>query len=174
MASKHGSLLPPGCQKMQQQQIPTLTITRDSLGHNAPQIAGMLSAETKTVEKDAVYLSSRNDECRRSSGFLQTLFAPISSFQRRRKKTKAERRAHKAFRTITFIVGLFAILWSPYYVVVPYQQQRLPQIECILIFKATVYGFCRGDCIPAFLYNLSYYMCYLNSSLNPFAYALGK
>jgi len=25
-----------------------------------------------------------------------------------------------------------------------------------------------------FLYNLSYYMCYLNSSLNPFAYALGS
>lgn len=42
----------------------------------------------------------------------------MNVFNRIRKRTKAEKRAHKAFRTITFIVGLFAILWSPYYVVV--------------------------------------------------------
>ncbi|KAF1748130.1 hypothetical protein GCK72_024597 [Caenorhabditis remanei] len=58
--------------------------------------------------------------------------------------------------TITFIVGFFAILWSPYYIM------------------ATVYGFCKGECIPSFLYTLSYYMCYLNSSGNPFAYALAN
>ncbi|CAD5221166.1 unnamed protein product [Bursaphelenchus xylophilus] len=88
---------------------------------------------------------------------LSSLFSPISTaLNRSRKRTKAERRAHKAFRTITFIVGLFAILWSPYYVV------------------ATVYGFCKGECIPSVLYNLSYYMCYLNSSGNPFAYALAN
>ncbi|KHN82192.1 putative muscarinic acetylcholine receptor gar-1 [Toxocara canis] len=87
---------------------------------------------------------------------VHTIFAPFSAFQRQRKQTKAERRAHKAFRTITFIVGFFAILWSPYYVV------------------ATIYGFCRGQCIPAPIYTLSYYMCYLNSSGNPFAYALAN
>ncbi|VDK21951.1 unnamed protein product, partial [Anisakis simplex] len=48
---------------------------------------------------------------------VHSIFAPFSAFQRQRKQTKAERRAHKAFRTITFIVGFFAILWSPYYVV---------------------------------------------------------
>uniref|UniRef100_A0A1I7XCY7 G_PROTEIN_RECEP_F1_2 domain-containing protein n=1 Tax=Heterorhabditis bacteriophora TaxID=37862 RepID=A0A1I7XCY7_HETBA len=58
--------------------------------------------------------------------------------------------------TITFIVGCFAVLWSPYYIM------------------ATVYGFCKGECIPSFLYTLSYYMCYLNSSGNPFAYALAN
>uniref|UniRef100_A0A7E4VL89 G_PROTEIN_RECEP_F1_2 domain-containing protein n=1 Tax=Panagrellus redivivus TaxID=6233 RepID=A0A7E4VL89_PANRE len=87
---------------------------------------------------------------------LQSIFSPIIALNRGRKQTKAEKRAHKAFRTITFIVGLFAILWSPYYVV------------------ATIYGFCKGECIPPLLYNLSYYMCYLNSSGNPFAYALAN
>uniref|UniRef100_A0A0R3S4J0 G_PROTEIN_RECEP_F1_2 domain-containing protein n=1 Tax=Elaeophora elaphi TaxID=1147741 RepID=A0A0R3S4J0_9BILA len=82
-------------------------------------------------------------------------FSPLTLLQRKRNQTKAERRAHKAFRTITFIVGCFAILWSPYYVV------------------ATVYGFCR-QCIPSLLYTLTYYMCYLNSSSNPFAYALAN
>ncbi|KAK0397291.1 hypothetical protein QR680_002068 [Steinernema hermaphroditum] len=57
---------------------------------------------------------------------------------------------------IPLIVGFFAILWSPYYVM------------------ATVYGFCKGECIPPLLYTLSYYMCYLNSSGNPFAYALAN
>lgn len=87
---------------------------------------------------------------------ISSIFAPIAVFNRRRKQTKAEKRAHKAFRTITFIVGFFAILWSPYYIM------------------ATVYGFCKGECIPSFLYTLSYYMCYLNSSGNPFAYALAN
>lgn len=41
-------------------------------------------------------------------------------------------------------------------------------------FQATIYGFCKGQCIPSTLYNLSYYMCYLNSSGNPFAYALAN
>ncbi|PIO75476.1 hypothetical protein TELCIR_02468 [Teladorsagia circumcincta] len=39
---------------------------------------------------------------------------------------------------------------------------------------ATVYGFCKGECIPTLLYTLSYYMCYLNSSCNPFAYAMAN
>lgn len=55
---------------------------------------------------------------------LSSLFSPIIALNRGRKQTKAEKRAHKAFRTITFIVGFFAILWSPYYVVVshPFNQ----------------------------------------------------
>eukprot|EP00080_Pristionchus_pacificus_P006050 PDM66070.1 gar-1 [Pristionchus pacificus] len=85
---------------------------------------------------------------------ITSIFGPIIS--RSRKPTKAEKRAHKAFRTITFIVGFFAILWSPYYIM------------------ATIYGFCRGECIPTTLYTLSYYMCYLNSTGNPFAYALAN
>ncbi|VDM61567.1 unnamed protein product [Angiostrongylus costaricensis] len=88
---------------------------------------------------------------------LSSIFAPLSAnLGRRHRRTVAERRARKAFRTITFIVGCFAILWSPYYIV------------------ATIYGFCKGECIPTFVYNLSYYMCYLNSSSNPFVYALAN
>ncbi|CAD5215208.1 unnamed protein product [Bursaphelenchus okinawaensis] len=124
---------------MDSQQSPSQS-AGDLLGHSLTKISN-ISAFTKDT-KDKM---------------ISSLFSPISTaLNRSRKRTKAERRAHKAFRTITFIVGLFAILWSPYYVV------------------ATVYGFCKGQCIPSVLYNLSYYMCYLNSSGNPFAYALAN
>ncbi|KAI3415928.1 Serpentine type 7TM GPCR chemoreceptor Srx [Globodera pallida] len=140
-------------------QVPTLTAIWGSDGDGSRRATGGGAAE-ENANVRAAHLSFAEggggvDE-RKPSRILHSVFAPISALHRRRKRTKAERRALKAFRTITFIVGLFAILWSPYYVV------------------ATIYGFCRGECIPSVLYNVSYYMCYLNSSLNPFAYALGK
>ncbi len=58
-------------------------------------------------------------------------------------------------RTITFIVGFFAVLWSPYFI------------------AATIYGFCP-DCIPSWLFITCYYMWYVNSAGNPFMYALAN
>uniref|UniRef100_A0A915HQA3 G-protein coupled receptors family 1 profile domain-containing protein n=1 Tax=Romanomermis culicivorax TaxID=13658 RepID=A0A915HQA3_ROMCU len=70
--------------------------------------------------------------------------------------TRAEKHARKAFRTITIIVGTFALFWSPYFLV------------------ATFYGFCSTTCVPNVLYFFTYYLCYLNSSVNPFAYAFAN
>lgn len=175
-----------------EQPIPTLTTT--TLDCSCQQTTKLPRTMTH-VGMSGFSLRSEGGN-NRSARFLQSLFAPISTFQRRRKRTKAERRAHKvsqlvswsifqlysrskiqAFRTITFIVGLFAILWSPYYVVVSFALFLIPanfRKHLLLFFQATIYGFCHGDCIPGFIYNISYYMCYLNSALNPFAYALGQ
>ncbi|KAL3097779.1 hypothetical protein niasHS_000514 [Heterodera schachtii] len=151
-ASRRTSLLPA------HGQVPTLTVTRGSIWDDAAGDGGQPKGEEAEKTPRSAHMSflEHRADGRKPSRLLHSVFAPISALNRRRKRTKAERRALKAFRTITFIVGLFAILWSPYYVV------------------ATVYGFCRGQCIPSILYNVSYYMCYLNSSLNPFAYALAN
>ncbi|XP_003377115.1 putative muscarinic acetylcholine receptor gar-1 [Trichinella spiralis] len=92
----------------------------------------------------------------KANRWLTTLFTnPTSLLMKKRKVTRAEKRARRAFRTITVIVGAFALFWSPYYIV------------------ATVYGFCH-DCVPNALFTTSYYLCYLNSSFNPFAYAFAN
>ncbi|KAI6233677.1 CBR-GAR-1 protein [Aphelenchoides fujianensis] len=137
--------------------LPTVTVTRHRQNVETPQSPDRSSEPflgSLGVTRKISNISSFTKDT--SERVISSLFSPIAALNRGRKRTKAERRAHKAFRTITFIVGLFAILWSPYYVV------------------ATVYGFCKGECIPSLLYNLSYYLCYMNSSCNPFAYALAN
>ncbi|VDL77575.1 unnamed protein product [Nippostrongylus brasiliensis] len=115
-----------------------------------PENHKLLSAEGVTRKISSLSMGITRER------IISSIFAPITVFHRKQRRTTAEKRAHKAFRTITFIVGCFAILWSPYYIM------------------ATIYGFCKGKCIPALVYTLSYYMCYLNSTCNPFAYAMAN
>ncbi|XP_058449017.1 dopamine receptor 2 [Malaya genurostris] len=74
-----------------------------------------------------------------------------------RQKSKSENRARKAFRTISFILGAFVACWTPYHVL------------------ALVVGFCSDPpCINEHLFMFSYFLCYANSPMNPFCYALAN
>ena len=74
-----------------------------------------------------------------------------------RQKSRTENRARKAFRTISFILGAFVACWTPYHIL------------------ALVEGFCSDPpCTNKHLFMFSYFLCYANSPMNPFCYALAN
>lgn len=125
--------------------------------------------------KEATEITYKNDGVGRVRRILTVLIRNQQSFirknreksrrrrrQRQLKKTqhsRSENRARKALRTITVILGTFTVLWTPFYVL------------------ATIYGFCeRCNTSKDFntIYAISYYLCYMNSPLNPLCYAFAN
>ena len=70
-------------------------------------------------------------------------------------------RARKALKTISLILGAFVICWIPYHIVI------------------LIKGFCDDPqntytCVNHHLYSVTYWMCYMNSPINPFCYAFAN
>uniref|UniRef100_A0A8B9CHG5 G-protein coupled receptors family 1 profile domain-containing protein n=1 Tax=Anser brachyrhynchus TaxID=132585 RepID=A0A8B9CHG5_9AVES len=63
-------------------------------------------------------------------------------------------RDKKIAKSLAIIVCVFAICWAPY--------------TLLMIIR----GACQGRCIPRTLYEITFWLLWLNSSLNPFLYPL--
>ncbi|GJQ85873.1 GPRMAC2 [Trypoxylus dichotomus] len=131
------------------------TIQGEVRGDTEPSspLCGMPTiSQTETTDDD---LGGRKDFVKNIGRKLKTKKKKIEGLGRQ--KSKSENRARKAFRTISFILGAFVICWTPYHIL------------------ALVEGFCSNPpCTNGHLYMFSYFLCYANSPLNPFCYALAN
>ncbi|XP_014254442.1 muscarinic acetylcholine receptor M3 [Cimex lectularius] len=104
--------------------------------------------------------SERKEGGSRRGDFVKTIGDRLKGkgrSQGSRQKSKSENRARKAFRTISFILGAFVACWTPYHIL------------------ALVEGFCSNPpCTNEHLFMFSYFLCYANSPMNPFCYALAN
>uniref|UniRef100_A0A8C8S3I2 Histamine H3 receptor n=1 Tax=Pelusios castaneus TaxID=367368 RepID=A0A8C8S3I2_9SAUR len=72
-------------------------------------------------------------------------------------KVKTRSKLHKdkqIAKSLAIIVSVFAICWAPY--------------SLLMILRAA----CHGECVYEFLYEITFWLLWLNSSVNPFLYPL--
>lgn len=132
------------------------TTTSNSLGHQQGQ--NQVPGQSKAVS------GQHQDGNASKKDFVKTIGKRLKGKRKKkdglgigRQKSKSENRARKAFRTISFILGAFVACWTPYHIL------------------ALVEGFCsEPPCTNEHLYMFSYFLCYANSPMNPFCYALAN
>ncbi|CAK9821372.1 Muscarinic acetylcholine receptor gar-2 [Anthophora retusa] len=134
-----------------------------SSGSIVPTISGTTGNEQETKRQSKKKDGRGNGDGGSRKDFVKTIGKRLKTKTQRgealmsRQKSRTENRARKAFRTISFILGAFVACWTPYHVL------------------ALVEGFCsKPPCTNEHLFMFSYFLCYTNSPINPFCYALAN
>ena len=145
---------PPNGQQQQKQQMDGIVKDSTNIGGETDPATSTTTA-SPAVEKTPT--ASKADLVRSIGKRIKGRRKKKEKAGEERQKSKSENRARKALRTISFILGAFVACWTPYHVL------------------ALVEGFCTTPpCTNGHLYMFSYFLCYANSPMNPFCYALAN
>ena len=140
---------PPTTQQQNQQSMDG--IVKDSMATTVTETSTATTADVTTTTKTSTKADLVRSIGKRIKGRRK------KATGEERQKSKSENRARKALRTISFILGAFVACWTPYHIL------------------ALVEGFCaKPPCTNSHLYMFSYFLCYANSPMNPFCYALAN
>nr|XP_053635456.1 muscarinic acetylcholine receptor gar-2-like [Cherax quadricarinatus] len=151
---------------------PTVSVTPSSQPNNlqksgAPSNGGPPSASLtvtsrgreSSIEPDScAELPNVSEKPKSKNGVFKSLGKKIRFKKKKKepeeKKSKSQNRANKALKTISVIMGAFVACWTPYHII------------------AIMESFCL--CTNGHVYMFFYFLCYANSPINPFCYALAN
>lgn len=169
-SSNHSSEIPSKCNLNQQSNNKTITADKTTSTTSSTIAPLMCTSGTSSGSTSQVQSSQNQPNHNQNSDkkelnkrdFIRSIGKRLKAKKKiplgvGRQKSKSENRARKAFRTISFILGAFVACWTPYHVL------------------ALVEGFCSNPpCTNEHLFMFSYFLCYANSPMNPFCYALAN
>ena len=141
---------------------PNIPLQNSSSSSMVPTISGTTSGQ-EGKRKSKKFKENDDGEEGSKKDFVKSIGKRIKTKTQKRdpamgrQKSRTENRARKAFRTISFILGAFVACWTPYHVL------------------ALVEGFCSiPPCTNKHVFMFAYFLCYANSPMNPFCYALAN
>lgn len=90
-----------------------------------------------------------------SAGAISATSVLPGQVKRKKKKNQEKKQEKKAAKTLSAILLAFVLTWTPYNILV--------LLKTIMV---------EEDAIPEILWDAAYYLCYINSTINPMCYAL--